>query len=105
LVALAVGVPVTVLIPFINWLYGWQGAVVVVVLGIVPAVLFGSWLARRHSSAREMWCLLSAAPPLVLASWSIIAHPADLTGWYWLSAAALTLLAARMGAKEIEARP
>jgi len=105
LVALAVGVPVTVLIPFINWLYGWQGAVGIVILGIVPALLFGSWLARRGGSARTMWCLVSAAPPFVLAAWSIAAHPVDLIGWYWLSAAVLTFLAAHMGAREIKPRP
>ena len=33
LVALAVGVPVTVLIPFIAWLFGWQGAVAKVAIG------------------------------------------------------------------------
>ena len=103
LVALAVGVPVTVLIPFLGWLYGWQGAVTVVILGVVPAFLFGAWIARRGGSARTMWCLLSSAPPFVLAAWSIIAHPGDSTGWFWLCAAVLTFLAAGMGAREIGA--
>jgi hypothetical protein len=97
LVALAVGVPVTVLIPFIAWLFGWQGAVAVVVLGVVPAYLFGSWIVRRGSSTRTLWCLLSSALPLALAAWGILAHPADSAGWLWLSAAVLTFLAARVG--------
>ena len=100
LVALAVGVPVTALIPLLHWLYNWQGALTVVLLGIVPAFLFGAWIGRRRSTARTMWCLLAAAPPFVLAAWSILAHPVDLTGWFWLAAAVLTFLFARLGASE-----
>jgi hypothetical protein len=98
LVALAVGVPVTALIPLLRWLYDWQGALTVITLGIVPAFLFGAWLARRRSSARTAWCVLAAAPPFLLAAWSILAHPVELIGWFWLSAAVLTFLAARVGA-------
>jgi hypothetical protein len=100
LVALAVGVPVTALIPLLRWLYDWQGALTVITLGIVPAFLFGAWLARRRSSARTAWCLLAATPPFLLAAWSILAHPTDLMGWFWLSAAVLTFLAASMGARQ-----
>jgi len=96
--ALAVGVPVTALVPLLRWLYDWQGAVTIIVLGIVPAFLFGAWIARRGSTARTAWCLLAAAPPFVLAAWSILAHPVDLTGWFWLAAAVLTFLSARVGA-------
>jgi hypothetical protein len=98
LVALAVGVPVTALIPLLRWLYDWQGAVSIIVLGIVPAFLFGGWIARRGGSALAAWALLAAAPPFVLACWSILAHPADLTGWFWLAAAAVTFVSARVGA-------
>lgn len=99
LVALAVGVPVTVLIPLLRWLYDWQGALTIILLGIVPAFLFGAWIARQ-GGARTLWCLLASAPPFALAVWSILAHPADLTGWFWLAAAAVTFLFARLGARE-----
>ena len=99
LAALAVGVPVTGLIPLLRWLYDWQGALTILLIGIIPALLFGIWLARRRSSARTAWCLLAAAPPFVLAAWSILAHPTDLTGWFWLAAAVLTFLAALIGAR------
>ena len=99
LVALAVGVPATALIPLARWWYGWEAALAVVLLGAVPAYLFGAWDVRR-SRARTLWCLLAAAPPFVLAAWSIFTHPRDLTGWFWLATAAVTFLAARFGAAE-----
>src|SRR6266849_2901959 len=99
LVALAVGVPVTILIPFIGWLYGWQGALAVVVLGIVPAYLFGSWIARRGSSTRSLWCLLCSTLPLTLAAWGISTHAGEPAGWFWLAAAVLTFAATLAGSR------
>jgi len=99
LVALAAGVPAIALIPLARWWYGWEAGVVIVLLGAVPAYLFGAWDVRR-GGARTLWCLLAAAPPFVLAAWSIFSHPRDLTGWLWLATAAVTFLAARFGAAE-----
>ena|SRR6267143_4195302 len=99
LIALAVGVPVTALIPIVGWLYGWKGAAAVVALGIVPAYLFGFWIARRGHSAHILWCALSSTLPLTLAAWGIVTHAGDPAGWFWLCAAALTFVAALIGAR------
>lgn len=90
LAALALGVPVTVLVPLFHWLYGGQGAAAVVLLGAVPAYVFGRWLKRRATHARALWCFACAVLPLVLALWSIATRAGEATGWFWLAAAVVT---------------
>ena len=104
LVALAVGVPVTILIPVVGWLYGWKGTVAVVALGVIPAYLFGYWIARRGNSAQVLWCAVSSTLPLTLAAWGIITHAGDPAGWFWLGAAAVTFVAALIGARTTRSR-
>ena len=104
LAALAVGALVTILIPFVGWLYGWKGALAVVAVGVVPAYLFGAWIARRNSSTRALWCLLSATLPLTLGVWGIGRHTGDPTGWFWLSTAVLTFFAALVGSRRLRGR-
>ena len=99
LIALAVGVPVTILIPIVGWLYGWKGVAVMVGLGIIPAYLFGFWMARRGHSAHVLWSALSSTLPFTLAVLGIVTHAGDPSGWFWLCAAALTFLAALIGAR------
>jgi hypothetical protein len=96
--AFVFGIVVAVLIPFAGWLYGWQGAVVIVVVAILPAYMFGSWLARASTLGR-FWLLtlLSVAAPLVAAAWS--AQNADVATWWWLLASVATFVSLMAGSR------
>jgi hypothetical protein len=97
--SLAAGVPVTILIPFVGWVYGWPGALAVVAFGAVPAYLFGAWIARRNRSTPTLWCLVAATPPLVFAIWGIGRNAGDPAGWFLFSASATTFFAAFVGSR------
>jgi hypothetical protein len=86
-VGIAAGAPAPIIIPFVGWPYGWQGVSVLLLLGLVLAYLFGSWIAFR-SSYRQTWLggVLCAIPSLALPV-IVTSHDGDPVTWAWFLSA------------------
>jgi O-antigen/teichoic acid export membrane protein len=66
------------LVPFIGWLFGWQGVTLLIVLIFTSSYFFGRVIARRSPLASKwLWPLIIVMPSFLFCIAAFVQNPAD----------------------------
>jgi hypothetical protein len=93
--SIVVSIPSAILIPFVGWIFGWYGAIVVIALGLIPAYFFGNWVARRTEISEPLfpYAFGSAVVPM---SFALLLAPSNFSDPAVLAWSAIALVTPAM---------